>query len=97
MDDETMAIYILWLNDMRASKVEHLEPVCWAETREGIDDLLTREKVEQYSDPMAGGGFWGKGYRKGGPLEWFNPPFDHRHIREFSDPREVLPHVAVIV
>lgn len=62
-------VYVLWLNDMRASNIENLQPVAWAESSECIEGLLRRERVDGYRD-----GQWGKSFRKDGPLEWFNPP-----------------------
>lgn len=63
-------MWVLLLNDMRASNVETQEPVCKAETREELESYLQRETVEPYMD-----GQWGKHFRQGGPLEWYNPPF----------------------
>ena len=71
-------MWVLCLNNMQASNVEILSPVARAESREALQSLLDRERVEPYKD-----GQWGKVYRQGGPLEWFNPPwgFDsHRHF-----------------
>ena len=62
-------MFILQLNDMRALNVENLRPVARAETKEELQRLLDNEKVESYSD-----GRWGKSYRHGGPLEWYNTP-----------------------
>lgn len=70
------------MNDMRASNIENLQPVCKAPTRQALDDLLTRERVENYRD-----GNWGKNFRQGGPLEWCNPPWahdDHLHFVEVN-------------
>jgi hypothetical protein len=64
-------MWILQLNDMRMPKVEMMTPVARADSREEIIALLERERVESYRD-----GQWGKSFRKGGPLEWFNPPWD---------------------
>jgi len=64
-------MWILLLNDMRATtNIENLEPVCKAETREELESFLQRETVPGYFD-----GQWGKNFKKGGPLEWYNPPF----------------------
>lgn len=71
-------MWILCLNDMRAPQVEILRPVCRAETREQLDDFIERERVASYSD-----GHWNKNYRRGGPLEWFNPPWDFEAGRHF--------------
>lgn len=73
-------MWVLCLNDMRASQVEILHPVARAETREALEALIQREKVEGYKD-----GQWGKSYRQGGPLEWCNPPWDFESYRHFID------------
>ena len=64
-------MYVLVLNDMRMSNVEMSKPVVRAATREALEALLQRESVPGYRD-----GQWGKCFRQGGPLEWFNPPAD---------------------
>jgi hypothetical protein len=63
-------MWVLMLNDMRASQVEILHPVCRAESREALEAFLERESVAGYQD-----GQWGKAFRQGGPLEWYNPPW----------------------
>lgn len=73
-------MWVLLLNDMRAPKVEILSPVVRADTREALEAFLKREEVEAYTD-----GRWGKVYRKGGPLEWFNRPWDFEANRHFVD------------
>ncbi len=60
-------MFVLVLNDMRSSHIETPFSVCLGETREEILDLIKRETVEVYKD-----GKWGKTFRKGGPLEWYN-------------------------
>lgn len=60
--------FVLVLNDMRAPQIEMGTEVCRAETAQEIADLLESEAVDPYQD-----GQWGKKYRAGGPLEWFNP------------------------
>lgn len=59
---------ILQLNHM-TGKAEYAEPVAYAATREALLAFVEREQVEPYQD-----GQWGKYFRRGGPLEWFNPP-----------------------
>lgn len=59
--------WILRLNDMRASNVEMLFPLCHAEDPEALVKLLADERVPDYKD-----GPWWKVFRKDGPLEWFN-------------------------
>jgi hypothetical protein len=63
-------VWILQLNDMRDARVEWMTPVCCADSREELEAFVEREKVEPYKD-----GTWGKSFRQGGPLEWFNQPF----------------------
>lgn len=63
-------MFILQLNDMRASNVENLFPVARFETKENLEQFLEREKVEKYEEKN-----WIKAYRKDGPLEWYNPPY----------------------
>jgi hypothetical protein len=56
---------------MRASRVEALSEVAFANTREELVEFLGEQHVGHYRDDDR----WNKVYRKGGPLEWFNPPF----------------------
>lgn len=65
-------MWILRLNDMRSPKIEMLTTVCRSDSFEALADLLVREKVEHYMDDR-----WGKVFRRGGPLEWFNEPFEN--------------------
>ena len=73
-------MWVMLLNDMRSANVETIEPVFRAETKEILFTLLSREMVEPYSD-----GQWGKCYRIGGPLEWFNPPWGFEEGRHFQN------------
>ena len=43
-------MFVLQLNDMRASNVENLSPVARAETSEELQRFLDNEKVEYYND-----------------------------------------------
>lgn len=73
--------WVLYLNDMRDSHVEELRPVLRANSREELEAVILREKVEFYREPgwgPYGETVWGKCFRKDGPLEWFNPP-DNYH------------------
>ena len=73
-------IWVLYLNDMRADYSEYVQPALRAGTREELEVVLLREKVEPYREPgfnTYGDVNWIKNYRKGGPLEWFNPPDSH--------------------
>ncbi len=62
-------MWVLRLNDMRDDHFEDLRPAFRADTREELVALVERERVPGYRD-----GRWGKNFRAGGPLEWFNPP-----------------------
>lgn len=72
--DGVTHLFALMLNDMRASKIEIKHIVAVSELRSELEHLVASETVEPYSD-----GNWGKSFRRGGPLEWCNPPyvFDH--------------------
>jgi hypothetical protein len=63
--------WVLTLNDMRAAQVEMMTHVCRAESRAELVALIERERVVPYHD-----GQWLKVFRQGGPLEWFNPPWE---------------------
>ena len=76
-------MWVLLLNNMMASQIEILTPIVRAETKEALQAYLDREKVECYRD-----GQWGKSFRQGGPLEWYNPPFDERESFVFVGTRE---------
>jgi hypothetical protein len=66
-----MKWWVLFLNDMRFPKYEMLTPVARADTKEDLVAYLDRERVEKYVD-----GRWGKTFRRGGPLEWYNHPYE---------------------
>lgn len=68
LTDEPIEFWCLYLNNMRCGKFEHMEPVVRGEVAD-LEALLARERVEGYMD-----GRWGKVFRKGGPLEWYNAP-----------------------
>lgn len=73
-------MWLLLLNDMRAPKIEMLDAVGRAETKEELVAFLDREKVETYRD-----GQWAKCYRAGGPLEWKNAPWNFEDGEHFVD------------
>lgn len=74
--------FVLLLNDMRASKVEYLQPRAQAKTLAALERWYAAERVEPYSETDAphlhnlhwGPHTWAKSFRKGGPLEWCNRP-----------------------
>lgn len=70
-------LFVMRLNDMRAPKIEYLTVVCMG-TLEECRALIDRESVDWYSD-----GNWGKSFRKGGPLEWYNPVTEWREQEHF--------------
>lgn len=71
-----MRAFVLVLNDMRSPKIEIVRPAVRADTPEELVAFMERERVEPYREPTGYlDGTWYKVFRKGGPLEWFNPPF----------------------
>lgn len=62
-------MYYLELNDMRSPKIEHSKLIAFSSTQEALEKFLADEQVPGYSD-----GRFSKGYRQGGPLEWYNAP-----------------------
>jgi hypothetical protein len=72
-------MFVLRLNHKRMPKIEMTEPVCWSDNEGEIERFLEQEKVAIYTEPKnpndPEGEFWGKTYRKGGPLEWYNQPY----------------------
>lgn len=84
-------MWVLMLNDMRAPKIEMLEPVARAESKEALQAFIDHEKVEPYRD-----GQWGKTYRQGGPLEWKNAPYlfdEDSHFINLDEQMAYLPQV----
>jgi len=69
-------MFILQLNPMTAN-YESLVAVACAETVDALRALVESERVEPYTDEdgsnMCGGRLC-KSFRKGGPLEYLNPP-----------------------
>lgn len=69
-------MWILRLNDMRSPKIEYMTEICRANTKEELVQFLESERVECYTIDH-----WVKEFRRGGPLEWYNPPaFDNPFI-----------------
>lgn len=68
-DDVFESWYLLLLNDMRDSNIESIQPRFRAKTEADLIAFLAREKVPVYTD-----GRWGKVFRQGSPLEWYNDP-----------------------
>lgn len=84
-------MWLLCLNNMQAPKSEILAPVARGESREALVNFLKQEKVEGYQD-----GNWGKTYRKGGPLEWYNPPYGNPE-KHFIRVGTLEEHKAVVL
>jgi hypothetical protein len=99
--------WILLLNDMRMAHYEQVVPVCQAESKEALKAFLMDETVAPYMD-----GSWGKNFRSQGPLEWYNPPYEHddpKHFLqvppcvmilgciEFREPQVHLPTIEVLL
>lgn len=91
-------MWVLLLNDMRSSKIEILEPVYRAETKEALKAFVESQKVPGYKTPMErfadgpkGIGSekvihnFSKGFKQGGPLEWFNAPLDFNEAEYYVD------------
>jgi len=69
-------MWILQLNPMMGNH-EQLRPVARAETREQLEQFLQSQAVDSYTDDDGSnmcGGKLRKSFRKGGRLEYFNPP-----------------------
>ena len=58
----------LVLNPMRG-RMEEQRLVAASDQKTELENLLVAERVADYRDDN-----WGKCFRSGGPLEWFNPP-----------------------
>lgn len=91
---ESGRIFVLYLNHMYFMKYEQVEAVAWSERREDLEELLERERVPAYKewDDQVPKKQWTKNFRKGGPLEMYNPPMHEAHgIKECTHilPRHV--------
>lgn len=62
-------LFGLLLNPM-TGRTEEMRLAAVSDHRHEIDDLLSAETVPPYKDDER----WHKVFRKGGPLEWYNPP-----------------------
>lgn len=72
-------MFLLRLNPMTAN-AERNNVVARAETVEALIAFVESERVEFYRD-----GGYGKCFRQGGPLEWYNPPDDNPWYPCFHD------------
>lgn len=66
-----MTLYVLMLNDMRASNIENLHAVKWGPDRDELVRFHNDARVEPYVDNT-----WRKQFPKGHELEWCNPSDD---------------------
>lgn len=74
----SVTVYFLILNDMRGS-YERDTMIAASFDRDKIVKFITSEMVEPYDDCPSMDDYgnvhkWHKVFKKGGPLEWFNPP-----------------------
>jgi hypothetical protein len=63
--------FAMYMNDMRSPKFEQLTLVATG-TEDELWKLIHDETVDFYREDRPNGLWWGKRFRKGGPLEWFN-------------------------
>lgn len=64
--------YGLMLNDMRASNIENIQCVKVSQDKQELIDWYKSQLAESpWSD-----GRWGKRFKKGSELEWFNGVYD---------------------
>jgi hypothetical protein len=61
--------WVLLLNDMRSPKIEMVQPVARAETKEALEAWEKSLRVPPYQD-----GPWLRTYPPDSALGWFNPP-----------------------
>lgn len=70
--------YALILNDMRQPNIENIEVVKIADTKEELMDWYKSMQVESYLD-----GQWGKQFKKGSKLEWYNGVHDLEKLNDY--------------
>ena len=96
---ENLTMWILFLNDIRDPKPESVKAVFRAENKDELQALVAREAVAPYEEAIEH--MWGKGkvpthsksFRKGGPLEWYNPPLaahDRGHFKHMQPVDDVV-------
>jgi len=78
-------MWVLFLNHMRDAKIEMLQPVARAETKEELKAFIDRERCEPYQDEPSPpyNIAWVHNFKQGGPLEWHNPPYEHMEDEHF--------------
>jgi hypothetical protein len=72
-------LYGLVLNPMRG-RTEEQRFLAASDSRDELVALLKAERVEPYKDEN-----WHRVYRKGGPLEWFNPPWGDGETDDYGN------------
>jgi hypothetical protein len=96
-------MFVLSLNDMRSPKFEQRQYVARATTMKELEAFLERERVDVYQDVVDepdGVKTYSKSFRRGGLLEWFNPPADYHGVkgnRHFIDLTENVAQVKKMV
>lgn len=91
-------MWLLFLHDMRSDKPGEVKAVCRAESKVDLVNLICRETVAPYADfkdeyPGGGPGTWHKSFRKGGPLEWCDPPdpaYERGHYKHMQPVDDVV-------
>lgn len=68
-------MFVLRLNDMRASQIEILSDVCISDNKKDLTEFIKKEKTKPYQEEN-GDRVWSKSFKKEGPLEWYNLPID---------------------
>ena len=70
--------YVFQANDMRSPKIENTQPVAVSDDKQRLIDYIK----DQLHCIIQGGeygswkdGMWGKVFKAGSPLEWFNMPY----------------------
>jgi hypothetical protein len=71
-------VYALLLNDMREPNIENIQVVRTAPTTEELAAWYAEQMTERWAD-----GRWGKQFRAGSDLEWFNPASDLTKLNEW--------------
>lgn len=85
-------MWVLRLNDMRSPKSELLQSVAKSESKEELIAFVQAEMVPTWRD-----GQWAKSFAKGGPLEWFNLPWDSDSGQHYMQVSHDDPHLRLVV
>jgi hypothetical protein len=86
-----MPRYVLNLGDVRSREYQ-LRAICWADTREALEQFVASETEEPFVRNLDGDQRVRVFFRKDGPLEWCLPPWvaDDRHYVEVPDLKDYL-------